>query len=88
MYSQIAETLSKVLGRKIEHVKLDEAGRIEGLVHAGLSDYFARFLTNLELLASKDFEKGTSDAVERVTGHSPQSFEKFAEANKAVWSSN
>ncbi|KAI0901789.1 NAD(P)-binding protein [Annulohypoxylon nitens] len=87
-YDQIAETLSKVLGRKIEHVKLDEAGRIEGLVNAGLSDYFARFLTNLELLASKDFEKGTSDAVERVTGHPPQSFEKFAEANKAAWSSN
>ncbi|KAI1094570.1 NAD(P)-binding protein [Rostrohypoxylon terebratum] len=87
-YDQIAETLSKVLGRKIEHVKLDEAGRIEGLVQAGLSDYFARFLTNLELLASKEFEKGTSDAVERLTGHPPQSFEKFAEANQAAWLSN
>ncbi|KAI1653448.1 NAD(P)-binding protein [Daldinia decipiens] len=87
-YDQIAETLSKVLGRKIEHVKLDEASRIDGLVQAGLSDYFARFLTNLEVLASQDFEKGTSDVVKRVTGHSPQSFEKFAEDNKAVWSSN
>ncbi|KAI0836813.1 NAD(P)-binding protein [Hypoxylon sp. FL0890] len=87
-YDQIAETLSEVLGRKIEHVKLDEAGRIDGLVQAGLSDYFARFLTRLEVLASQDFEKGTSDAVERVTGHPPQSFEKFAEENKAAWSSN
>ncbi|KAF3067427.1 Festuclavine dehydrogenase [Daldinia childiae] len=87
-YDQIAETLSKVLGRKIEHVKLDEAGRIDILVQAGLSEYFARFLTRLEVLASQDFEKGTSDAVERVTGHPPQSFAKFAEENKAVWSSN
>ncbi|XXH00819.1 hypothetical protein Hte_007170 [Hypoxylon texense] len=85
-YDQIAETLSKVLGRKIEHVKLDEAGRINGLVHVGLSDYFARFLTRLEVLASQDFEMGTSDAVERLTGHPPKSFEKFAEENKAVWS--
>ncbi|KAI1084745.1 NAD(P)-binding protein [Whalleya microplaca] len=87
-YDQIAETLSKVLGRKIDHVKLDKAGRIDGLVKAGLSEYFAGFLTNLELKASENFEKGTSDAVEKVTGHPPQSFEKFAEVNKAVWSSN
>ncbi|KAI1347033.1 NAD(P)-binding protein [Xylaria sp. FL0043] len=87
-YDQIAETLSRVLGRKIEHVKLDEAGRINGLVQVGLSDYFARFLTRLEVLASQDFEKGTSDAVKRVTGHPPRSFEEFAEQNKAVWSSN
>ncbi|KAI0432407.1 NAD(P)-binding protein [Xylaria sp. FL1042] len=87
-YDQIAETLSKVLGRKIEHVKLDEAGRIDGLVQVGLTDYFARFLTRLEVLASQDFEKGTSDAVQRVTGHPPKSFEKFAEENKAVWSSH
>ncbi|KAI0974065.1 NAD(P)-binding protein [Xylaria arbuscula] len=87
-YNQIAEKLSTVLGRKIEHVKLDEAGRIDSLVQAGLSDYFARFLTRLEVLASQDFEKGTSDAVERVTGHLPKSFEKFAEEYKAVWSSS
>ncbi|KAI0849457.1 NAD(P)-binding protein [Daldinia vernicosa] len=87
-YDQIAETLSKVLGRKIEHVKLDEAGRIDILVQAGLSEYFARFLTRLEVMASQDFEKGTSNDVERVTGHPPQSFEKFAEENKAIWSSN
>ncbi|KAI1303363.1 NAD(P)-binding protein [Xylaria venustula] len=87
-YDQIAETLSKVLGRKIEHVKLDEAGRIDGLVQAGLSDYFARFITRLEVLASQDFEKGTSDAVERVTGHPAKSLETFAEENKAVWSSS
>ncbi|KAI0173499.1 NAD(P)-binding protein [Hypoxylon sp. FL1284] len=86
-YDQIAEILSKVLGRKIEHIKQDEKTRIDGLVkEAGLSEYFARFLTRLELLASEDFEKGTSDVVQRVTGHPPQSFEQFAQLNKAVWS--
>ncbi|KAI1277870.1 NAD(P)-binding protein [Xylaria sp. FL0933] len=87
-YDQVAEALSRVLGRKIEHVKLDEAGRIDSLVQVGLSDYFARFLTRLEVLASQDFEKGTSDAVERATGHPPRSFEDFAEQNRAVWLSN
>lgn len=82
---QIAEILTKVLGRKVEHVKLDEAGRIESLVKAGLSDYYARFVTRLEVLASQNFEKATGDAVERVTGHPPKSFEAFAEENKVVW---
>lgn len=75
-----------MLGRKIEHVKLDENGRIQGLVQAGLSDYFARFLTRLEVSASKNSEMATSDAVEMITGHRPKSFERFAEENRALWS--
>lgn len=75
-----------MLGRKIEHVKLDEASRIQGLVQAGSSDYFARFLTRLEVSASKNSEMATSDAVEMVTDHRPRSFERFAEDNKAFWS--
>ncbi|GAW13920.1 hypothetical protein ANO14919_033120 [Xylariales sp. No.14919] len=87
-YDKIAETLSEVLGRKIEHVKLDEAGRIEGLVQAGVSDYYARFIARIEALAAQDFEKATGDAVEKVTGHPPKSFKVFAEENKAVWASS
>ncbi|KAI0181112.1 NAD(P)-binding protein [Hypoxylon sp. FL1284] len=84
-YDQVAEILSKILGRKIEHVKLDETARIQGLVQAGVSDYLARFLTRIELLASEDLEKATGDAVEKITGHLPKSFGTFAEENKAVW---
>ncbi|KAH6659507.1 hypothetical protein BKA67DRAFT_529658 [Truncatella angustata] len=63
-YDPIAEKLSKALGRKIEHVKLDEASRINGLVQAGLSDYFARFFTRLEVSASKNSEMAIGDVVE------------------------
>jgi predicted phage-related endonuclease len=85
VYPQIASTLSNVLGRKIKHVKLDEQGRIDSLVQAGVSDYFANFITRLELLASNDFEKATGDVVQRLTGHPPKSFKEFAEENKSVW---
>lgn len=77
-----------MLGRKIEHVKLDEEGRIHGLVQAGLSDYFARFLTRLELSASRNSEMATSNAIKSVTGHLPKSFEEFVQENRAVWSSD
>jgi predicted phage-related endonuclease len=85
IHTQIASILSDVLGRKITHVKLDEQGRIDGLVQAGVSDYFAKFMTRLELLASDDFEKATGDVVQRLTGHPPKSFKEFAEENKSVW---
>lgn len=84
---QIVDTLSMVLGRKIQHVKLDEQSRIDGLVQADLSEYLARFLTRIEILGSQDFEKATGDVVQRVTGHPPKSFVQFAEHNKLVWSS-
>jgi predicted phage-related endonuclease len=74
-----------VLGREIKHVKLDEQGRIDSLIQAGVSDYFAKFMTRLELLASNNFEKATGDVVQRLTGHPPKSFKEFAEANKSAW---
>jgi hypothetical protein len=86
IYTQVAQTLSEVLGRKIDHVKLDEKSRIDGLVQAGLSDYFARFMTSLELMASNDSEKATSDIVQQFTGHPPKNFKTFFKENKSVWS--
>jgi festuclavine dehydrogenase len=82
---QVAVTLSDVLGRKIQHVKLDETGRIDNLVQAGVSDYFARFMTRIEILASQDFENATGDAVQKMTGHPPKSFKQFVEENKTAW---
>ncbi|CAJ2506362.1 Uu.00g004920.m01.CDS01 [Anthostomella pinea] len=84
-YDQVAETFSEVLGRKIEHVKLDEVGRIDGLLRAGLPEYFAQFLTRLELFASQDGELGSSDVVETLRGHPAKSLGKFVEENKSVW---
>jgi uncharacterized protein YbjT (DUF2867 family) len=84
-YDQVAETLSGVLGRRIEHVKLSREERYQGLVGAGLSDYFAGFLSDLEGAASVGFEAGMNDEVERVTGKPPKSLGLFAQENKETW---
>ncbi|ETS80893.1 hypothetical protein PFICI_08422 [Pestalotiopsis fici W106-1] len=84
-YDKIAATLSEILGRRIEHVKLDKARRIDGLAKAGVSDYYAQFLANLEVLASEDFEKATGTDVQDLTGRPPKSFREFAEENKGIW---
>jgi festuclavine dehydrogenase len=55
------------------------------LVQAGLSEYYAAFFTNVETKAAEDIEATLGDAVEKVTGHPPKSFEEFAKDNAAVW---
>lgn len=83
--SQIATKLSQALGRKIEHVKLDEESRYKSLVQAGVSEYYSRILTTLEVKASRGSEAVLGDDVEKVTGHPPKSFGAFATENKALW---
>ena len=83
---QVATKLTKVLGRRIEHVKLDDRERYENLVQAGLSEYYARFLTNVEVKASEGLETASNSVIEDVTAHHPRSFDEFIEENKAVWS--
>lgn len=84
-YDQVAETLSDVLGRRIEHVKLSREERHQGLVGAGISDYFAGFLSELEEAASAGFETRMNDEVERVTGKRPKSLGLFVQENKETW---
>ncbi|KFZ00293.1 hypothetical protein V500_01106 [Pseudogymnoascus sp. VKM F-4518 (FW-2643)] len=86
-YDEVAEKLSAVLGRPIEHVKLSEAQRYEGLVSVGVSDYYAQFLTNLEIAASTGFETRMNAAVEKVTGRPPRTLDLFAHENRGAWQS-
>ena len=82
---QIAATLSKALGRTIEHVKLDEEGRYQNLVQAGLEEYYAHFVADLEGKAAQGLHTAQGDDVEKVTGHAPKNFETFAKENAAAW---
>jgi len=84
-YDDVAFKLSKILGRPIEHVKLDREARVQNLVQAGVSDYYAKFFTNVEVKASENIEASLGDAVEKVTGRSPKSIDTFAKDNAALW---
>ncbi|GME28178.1 putative ergot alkaloid biosynthetic protein a protein [Neofusicoccum parvum] len=84
-HDQIAEKLSKVLGRDIKNVKPTEEERKKSLTDAGLPQHYADFLTSLEVMAAKNLEALEGNDVEKVTGRPPQSFDTFAEKNKAAW---
>ncbi|GFF30969.1 festuclavine dehydrogenase subunit FgaFS [Aspergillus udagawae] len=84
-YDDIAKKLSHVLRRTIEHVQLSGEERYQGLVNAGVSEYYAGFLTKLEVAASTGFETRENDEVEKVTGRPPRCFDHFAQENRLAW---
>ena len=83
---QVAAKLTKVLGRHIEHVKLNAEGRYENLIQAGLSRYYAQFYTNVETKAAEGLETALNSVVEDITGHGARSLDDFLEKNKVMWS--
>lgn len=84
-YDEIAQKLSTALGWEIQHLSLSGDDRYQGLVSAGVSEYYARLLTNLETAAATGFENHLNDEVEKVTGRPPKSFDVFAQENRAYW---
>jgi festuclavine dehydrogenase len=82
---QVASKLSKCLGREIVHVRLSEAERVQQYLSKGLPDFYAGFLTFLEVGSAGGMEERLNDDVEKVTGRPPQKFDDWVQENKAVW---
>ena len=82
---QIAAKLSSGLGRNVVHVKLSEEQALQRYMNLGLTEFHAKLLTSLEVASADGVEERTNDAVERVTGRPPQSFDAWVQQNKSVW---
>ncbi len=87
---QVAEILSKGLGREIKHVKLTQK-ESEMRYHEdlGMPEHFAKFMAGLEARTADGaeeviFEAGT---VGKVTGKRAMRFEEWVEENREVLSS-
>lgn len=84
-YNEIAQTLSDVLHRKVEHVKLSESELVNLLQQVGLPDDYASMLASYDTAISHGSEARLNNVVEEVTGKKPTTFRAFAEANREVW---
>ncbi|KAL9045201.1 MAG: hypothetical protein Q9214_001723 [Letrouitia sp. 1 TL-2023] len=84
-YGQLAEILSEVLGRKIQHENYTEEQLAARYIKAGMPDSYAKMLSNLDTQVSNGLENKLNDVVENLTGRPPKTFKAFAEENKAVW---
>ncbi|KAG9236061.1 hypothetical protein BJ875DRAFT_248469 [Amylocarpus encephaloides] len=85
-FDQCADILTRVLGRKIIHVKLSQQESFEKYMQeGGHSETMAKLLSNVEVWSSYGSESFEGDDVQKVTGQEPEHFEKWVGDNRGAW---
>jgi hypothetical protein len=79
---QVAETLTEVLGKKVEHVKLGRDNFEKKLLQLGFEPDFATYMADLDFRISQGLGKENTDVVLEVTGSPPRTLKEWAIANK------
>ena len=84
--AQVAEILSEVIGKPVEHVNLSGEALSERLQSRGFPARIADFVAQLDVTKGSTGEGAKLNTVVKdVTGRDPVTFRAFAEANKQVW---
>ncbi len=83
-YDDVAAILSRVSGRSLKHVRVDDAEARRRMIASGIPAPYADLLVGLDAAIRGGAEDRVTDTVERVTGRPPRSFEAFARANIAA----
>jgi len=87
-YDDIADELSKALGRDIHHISLPAADLKAGMLAEGMPEAIADRMLDLERYFREDRASSVTDDVLRVTGRAPRRFAEYARetAETGVWS--
>ncbi|MGC2418166.1 MAG: SDR family oxidoreductase [Candidatus Acidiferrales bacterium] len=75
---QVAEKISRVAGRKISYVDLLPAEFKKALLSAGMPEWSADALLDLQRFYREGKASPVSDDIERLTGRKPITFDQFA----------
>ncbi|MDQ3699227.1 MAG: SDR family oxidoreductase [Gemmatimonadota bacterium] len=77
-YSTMATALSKVLGRSINHVSLPPADLKSGMTAAGVPEWFADMLLDLDRYYREEQASRVTTDIKQVLGRDPIPFEQYA----------
>ena len=84
---EVAQVLSRVLGRTIRYVDPGEERYREALESNGLPPALAGMFTYLYAVVVKNnWAAGTSPDIEKVLGRAPTTFQSWAQDARSVWS--
>lgn len=75
---QIAEKISQVAGRKISYIDLPPADFKKVILSAGMPEWSAEAMLDLQRFYRGGKASGTTDDVERLLGRKPITFDQFA----------
>nr|ATW01297.1 EasG [Claviceps gigantea] len=84
-YDDVAETLSRVLGRNIIHARVTESELAEKLQDNGLTAEDAAMQASLDLIISAGGDERLNTEVRDLTGQEPRRFSDFVSENKHAW---
>jgi len=84
-HDEVAAILSRVAGRTIGFEDIAPEAMLAGLVQAGVPQPYAQFLVTILGYFKAGYAERTTDAVERITGQAPRTFEQYAQQQRAVW---
>lgn len=84
-YDDVADRLSRRLGRPIRHVALSHADFAARLMAMRFDEPYATALADMDSAISRGSEDRVTDGVQRFTGRPPRDFDAFAAENEAVW---
>ncbi len=84
-HDQVAAILSRAADRPITYEDITPETMLEGLLGAGLPQPYAEFLNVILGYFKAGYAERTTDAVQRLTGRSPITFERYAADHRAYW---
>ena len=83
--TEMAATLSDVLGKSVNYVDVPLAAAKQGMVSAGMPEKLADLMNETYALGPAGHLAYVADTVEAVTGHRPRTFRQFVEDHAAAF---
>ena len=77
-FADVAATLSRVIGRTVDYVPVPHEAATEAIVAMGVPEWIATGFAELSTGFEEGFADLTTKNVQRLSGHEPRDFERFA----------
>ena len=84
-YTQVAETMSRVLGREVRYEQVSPEQQRSALLTAGVPEWLAEGLLELGEVSRSGGAAGVTDEVQKATGTPARSLEEFVAEHRAVF---
>lgn len=84
-YDDVASTISRVINKPVEHIKLTEDQLRQRFIDSGMELIYANVLSAMDTAISLGSEENCSNEVKNLTGKDPISFLDFAEQARVNW---
>jgi len=84
-FTEVAEILSRVLGKEVKYVPVPHEAAGEAMSGMGLPEWTIEGFAELAEGFTNGFADLTTGNVERLAGHPPRDFERFANDFKQAW---